>query len=232
MVEIRRTRDEKGTSAALAFLASKARHAMMRIVVFSAELLVDRRYGMTTRGIVRNELALRASADHADSNHYQAISLRGFREVVSAADVDPGTTAFVDLGAGRGRALILAAEHGFTDVLGVELDPELAEQARRNVGRWEERRAGRHPTPAQIEVRTDDAARIELPKGPMLLFLYNSFGPATLRTLLGRVVASYEADPRPVRLCYFNPVHADVAAHDPALSVAARGDGWLVYALG
>src|SRR5689334_21283292 len=40
---------------------------------------------------------------------------------------------FVDLGAGKGRALLMAGRLPYRRVVGIELDPELAQCARRNV---------------------------------------------------------------------------------------------------
>jgi SAM-dependent methyltransferase len=232
ILEARSAHGEHGASAALALILRKVGQAGRRLVVFAAEIIVDRRYGMTTRGIVRNEHTLRAKTRDGSANYYQAISLKGFRRVVDAAHVDPSTTTFVDLGAGRGRAVILAAHHGFRNVLGVELDPVLTEQARANLARWEARRGRSGLPPVRVEIHTGDAVHVELPRTPVLLFLYNSFGPAPLRILLERVIAAHEAGPRPMTLCYFNPVHADVVEEHPQLTVTARGDGWLVYSIG
>src|SRR5579863_10298253 len=41
--------------------------------------------------------------------------------------------AFIDLGAGMGRAVLLASEMPFREVIGVELNPTLARIARRNL---------------------------------------------------------------------------------------------------
>lgn len=46
-------------------------------------------------------------------------------------------TAFLDIGAGKGRAMLLAAEMPFRRVVGVELHPGLAATARENLAIWE-----------------------------------------------------------------------------------------------
>ncbi len=45
-------------------------------------------------------------------------------------------TAFVDIGAGKGRAMMLAAEMPFRRIVGVELHPQLAAAARQNLEIW------------------------------------------------------------------------------------------------
>jgi SAM-dependent methyltransferase len=89
-------------------------------------------------------------------------------------------TTFVDLGAGMGRAVLLASELGFKAVVGVELHPTLARIARKNVSSW--RAAGRVRAP--VHIVEGDAVEFALPAGPVLVFLFNPFGAAVLRRLL------------------------------------------------
>jgi predicted RNA methylase len=89
-------------------------------------------------------------------------------------------TTFVDLGAGMGRAVLLASELKSKAVVGVELHPTLAGIARRNVKIW--RAAGRERSPIQIVER--DAVEFALPSGPVVAFMFNPFGAAVMRRLL------------------------------------------------
>jgi SAM-dependent methyltransferase len=87
---------------------------------------------------------------------------------------------FVDLGAGMGRALLLAADFPFRAVVGVELNPTLARIGRRNMALW--RAAKRARAPMRMLCR--DAAEFKLPDGPCVVFLFNPFGAPVLRRLL------------------------------------------------
>jgi SAM-dependent methyltransferase len=89
-------------------------------------------------------------------------------------------TTFVDLGAGMGRAVLLASELGFQAVVGVELHPTLTRIARKNVGIW--RAAGRERS--RIRLIEGDAVECALPEGPVLVFLFNPFGAPVLLRLL------------------------------------------------
>ncbi len=89
-------------------------------------------------------------------------------------------TTLVDLGAGMGRAVLLASELGFKQVVGVELHPALARIARKNVSLW--RAVGREHGPTRMV--EGDAVEFALPEGPVLVFLFNPFGAAVLRRLL------------------------------------------------
>lgn len=109
-------------------------------------------------------------------------------------------TSFIDIGAGMGRAMLLAAEMPFRTVLGVELNPTLVRIARRNLTLW--RKAGR--ARASMRMMCGDAAEFELPDGPCLAFLFNPFG-ATVMRRLGRALARGFADrPGQLNIVYVN----------------------------
>jgi SAM-dependent methyltransferase len=107
---------------------------------------------------------------------------------------------FVDIGAGMGRAVLLASEMRFRDVIGVELHPTLARTARRNLRLW--RAAGRVRTPAHI--RCCDALEFGFGPGPTLLFLFNPFGGSVMRRLLKRVALEFANRPGELDLLYIN----------------------------
>jgi SAM-dependent methyltransferase len=79
---------------------------------------------------------------------------------------------FIDLGAGMGRALLLASELPFRRVIGVEVNSSLIPIARRNIDRWSANRGSLCP----VEILEEDARNFTLPPGPLLIFLYNPFG--------------------------------------------------------
>lgn len=127
--------------------------------------------------------------------------------------------SFLDLGAGMGRALLLAAEHPFRAVVGVELHPTLARIARRNLALW--RAMGRVEAPTRVCCR--DAATFPLPPGPCLVFLFNPFGAPVLRRLLRNWKNGLAGQAGPVDLLYVNDEHADLLAREPGFERLFRG---------
>src|SRR3954470_14532391 len=65
---------------------------------------------------------------------------------------------FVDIGCGRGRAVLMAAGRRISKSIGIEFDPLLAQQAEQNTRRLR----GAH---AKIEIRNQDAAQADLDEG-------------------------------------------------------------------
>jgi len=145
----------------------------------------DLEFGVRTSGLVAGRNLKSGHRADRHNTAYFGVAPSVFREMIvrwrrlkPAAPIDEFT--FVDLGAGMGRALLLAAEFPFRSVVGVELNPTLARIGRRNMALW--RKAGRARSP--MRMLCGDAAEFELPPGPCVVFLFNPFGAPVLRRVL------------------------------------------------
>jgi SAM-dependent methyltransferase len=120
--------------------------------------------------------------------------------------------AFVDIGAGKGRALLVASEMPFREVLGVELNPALAAIARRNINHWT--RTAPHLSPLRLVQA--DATTLELPHAPCLLFLFHPFEAPVLKRLLRNIESQFARSPGKLDLLYVNAECATVLDQHPA----------------
>ncbi len=136
----------------------------------------------------------------ADGVQYQGANPRLVRELLSCLPSIVRGATFVDYGCGKGRVLLMAAETGFTQLIGVDFAPELAAICEANL----RRRRGRAAC-AEVKVRVQDAAEFELPSGPLVVFLYNPFHGETLRRVVARLRQRAKADRQPVWILYANP---------------------------
>jgi SAM-dependent methyltransferase len=138
----------------------------------------DHRHGTRTGGSEKlTPLGVTGPAARFGRN-YQPIDPGVFRRALQAiqAEIVPGETTFVDLGCGKGRALILAAELPFREIIGVEIAPSLAEEARQNLARTGIQNA---------RVVRESADAFAFPPGPLAVYLFNPFvGPIFRRTML------------------------------------------------
>ena len=108
-------------------------------------------------------------------------------------------TAFVDIGAGKGRAMLLAGTMPFRRVLGVELHPKLASTAHNNLQKWQVRYGG-----PPMRVEQADALQLRMPAGPCLLFLFNPFDLVLMDRLLTRLTHAFRRRPGELDLLYVN----------------------------
>lgn len=114
----------------------------------------------------------------------------------------PKETAFVDMGCGKGKALLLACEYGFRRVVGVEFSAELCEIARTNLARYAQRSGFR----GAAQIVHGDVLEYAI-HDESVFFLYNPFNAVVLRALLANIGRSVRRLPRRVWLVYALPVH-------------------------
>lgn len=156
-------------------------------------------------------------AEHA--RPYEASDTTLLPHLLPRLGIRHGEYVFVDLGAGKGQAVFLAAEFPFKRVIGVELSPALHEMACRNCRTFRSRRqACRH-----IEMLHGDAADFAFPAEPLVIYLFNSFDEVVLTRVLHHLIASAREHPRDVLLIYHNPQHRDLIASSGAFERTRTG---------
>jgi SAM-dependent methyltransferase len=165
----------------------------------------DLEFGVRTSGLVAGRNLKSGHKADRHNTAYFGVAPSVFRDMIvrwrrlkPAAAIDEFT--FIDLGAGMGRALLLAAELPFRAVVGVELNPTLARIGRRNMALW--RAAGRAHAPMRMLRR--DAVEFALPAGPCVVFLFNPFGAPVLRRLLNAWIRSSAGREGQLDILYVN----------------------------
>ncbi len=126
---------------------------------------------------------------------------------------------FLDVGAGMGRAALLAAEYPFRAVVGIELHAALARIGRKNLALW--RAAGRAHAPMRMCCR--DAAEFSLPAGPCVAFLFNPFGAPVLRRMLRNWSAALARNAAPLDILYMNNEQESVLRRQPGFERIFHG---------
>ena len=111
-------------------------------------------------------------------------------------------TVFLDVGAGKGRAMLLASQYPFLRVAGVELNADLAAIAASNFDKWAN--DPRSEALAPLNLHCADATQHPLPPEPTLAYLFHPFEAKLLRRFLRHVLASVRVNPRPFDLIYVN----------------------------
>ena len=131
------------------------------------------------------------------------------RRAFAALRIDFSRFVFIDLGSGKGRTLLLAAEWPFLRVEGIEFASELHHIAKKNIKAFVARRLGCQ----RITALHIDAAEYRIPDAPCVFYLYNPFGEPVLARVLDNIEASFERDPRPMYFVYLNPKHRHIFEH-------------------
>jgi hypothetical protein len=154
---------------------------------------VERLFFVPTKGSVPLD-GLTIRGDHRGSGHaYKPSPSLVFKWALSAvAREDIPRMSFVDYGAGKGRVLLLAAQHPFTQVGGIEFAEELHDNAAMNIAQFPRSRMKCR----NVECILDDVANITPIAGEAVHYFFNPFGPEIFAGVLTGIVASYHAKPR------------------------------------
>jgi len=126
----------------------------------------DAKYGIETGSSVDLDGLTIRHDSRRFGERYQASDPRVLRDSMQFMRRDPRDYRFVDLGCGKGRMLIVAAELGFKSCVGVEFADELARAARHNVAASGFK---------SITVIHGDAGAYAFKDEPFVLYMFNPF---------------------------------------------------------
>lgn len=167
----------------------------------------DCRYGVDTAGYIATQCLTVIGPNRLHTAGYAPIHNihYDFGHYLSFLAINYEESTFVDLGSGKGRAVLIASLLPFFRVVGVEFSGDLVAIARENVRRF--------PHAAQrcgsIELLHLDAVDYVFPDTPLVLYLWNPFDRSVMERVVANLAASYRRNPgRRMVVMYFSPVLA------------------------
>ncbi|WP_141701201.1 hypothetical protein [Methyloceanibacter methanicus] len=110
-----------------------------------------------------------ASPNRAFGHDYRPIPCKVFDWALDQIPEDFSEFTFVDYGAGKGRAMLLAAEHPFAAVAGVEFAAELHDNAQMNIAQYPRS----NMRCRNVECVLEDAVQVGPPEGASVHFFFN-----------------------------------------------------------
>jgi predicted RNA methylase len=162
----------------------------------------DRKYGLDTAEIIYPSALGIAAGDAEQCIEYEPCTPEILAGALSNLSIQFQEYVFVDLGSGKGVALLSASLFPFKHIVGIEWSKRVARIARENVRKFT------HPQQAcrSIEVLDGDATAYELPPDPLVIFMFNPFKEPLVRRFADNLSRSLEQCPRHVVIVYYNPV--------------------------
>jgi SAM-dependent methyltransferase len=157
---------------------------------------------------------------------YQPTEPSLFHEMLKALKIDFREFTFIDLGSGKGRALLMAADYPFRRIVGVELLPELNRVAQENLSQYK----SDSQQCFAIESILGDARKFTFPPEPTVLYLFNPLPEEGLVQVIANLDRSLREEPRPLYVLYHNPLLDHVLAKCSGLGKHSGTLQFCVYA--
>jgi SAM-dependent methyltransferase len=128
---------------------------------------------------------------------YQPVNVEVMRIGFESLPLETRSFPFIDIGCGKGRALIMAHEAGFRRLIGVDFSSELLAVAKKNLAKCK----------MQADLLHSDAEEFQFPDEPCVVYFYNPFG----EELMGRIARRI---PPSSYLIYANPKYRSTVFGD------------------
>ena len=129
---------------------------------------------------------------------------------------------FIDLGSGKGRAVLQAALHyPFRTAYGVELSELLHEIAEGNL-----QRIRRRLRCQDVRLVRSDVLHFYIPTDVTVVFLNNPFQGQVFATVVDRLLDSIDSNPRTLRIVYGNPVEEATLLRTGRAQLVRQLRGW------
>jgi SAM-dependent methyltransferase len=140
----------------------------------------DRRYGVETSKSVY--VTATNSPNYLHGCGYQASDEATIRWCIENCGMPPLETTFVDVGCGKGRALIIAAMYPFKRIIGIEYAPDLAKACRKNIKTLH--------LAERCEIVESDAAECKFPNGKLFVYICNPFNQVVFDRVLRNLAST------------------------------------------
>lgn len=140
-------------------------------------------------------------------------------QILDALPLEPNKFVFVDMGSGKGRALLVASEFPFRKIVGIELSRQLHRIAEDNVERY----APGSQQCSMFHLRCMNALDYVYEDDPVVLFLFDPFGRDILEKVIRNLEASLRSHPREAYVAYVYPQYDDLLQRSPMFREIRKG---------
>ena len=167
------------------------------------EIKGEHKYGINTTGADELQKLDELGIDTTHATIYMPVSFLLMEEIFQQLPSTP-RNHFLDIGCGKGRALCMAAHHGFKQVTGLDFSKDLCETAKENLSLTQKK------FPAlETKVINNDAFYYDIPGNVDCIFMFNPFDEIVMSAVVNNIFESLQDNPRRLYIIYVNPLHKD-----------------------
>jgi hypothetical protein len=164
------------------------------------------------------------SPNYAYGQQYAPVNESLFRDAMNQLVIDHSRFTFIDLGSGKGKALLLASAFPFRKIIGVEFSSDLHRVALKNL------EACTTPLSCRDIVSIhQDATTFVFPNDPLVILIFNPFIGKTMDEVLDNIESSARAVPREIFVIYMKPIMADAFRRRPVLQEIHTHEHYIIF---
>jgi SAM-dependent methyltransferase len=169
--------------------------------IIRQEVKGEQKYGIDTTGAddLQHLEEVGISTQHATL--YMPVSYDLLEQVFGKVNLSD-CRHFLDIGCGKGRALCMAAHHGFKRVTGIDFSAKLCRGAEANL-----RLVQQDVPDLAVEIIQEDAFDFAIPPDVDCVFLFNPFDGVIMHAVVENILQSLRLHPRRLLVIYVNPQH-------------------------
>ncbi len=171
----------------------------LALFLIQHEIRGEKKYNInTTRPTELKDLTIK-NGDILQSSRYEAANYFILENLLSKVITLTDPTGFVDLGCGKGRAMVVAAHFGFDNIKGIDFAEEVCAEAKYNMEALKKK--------LSFESSVICANVLDYPIQPedTVFFMFNPFTEDTITGFLDKLEDSLLHHPRDVYFLYISP---------------------------
>ncbi|GAB4224839.1 MAG: hypothetical protein Kow0049_01340 [Stanieria sp.] len=169
-----------------------------RLVGLYFDKKFDRKYNVDTCGSIHLHQLTVKRKNIESCSIYDPIPAKTLRNLFRYLPKNLSEYNFIDFGSGKGRAILVAAEYPFRQIIGVEFAQELDEVTWQNIHNYS------NPKQKCFDLSSMcmDAVEFEIPQGKCIFFFFVPFGADIFSEVLKNIHKSYTQHPREMLILY------------------------------
>lgn len=179
----------------------------------------DEGYGVDTKGIIDPEDLDISENKKKHVIQYQGTSTYTLGLALYEMKINYSDYVFIDIGSGKGRALFMAAQFPFKQIIGVELSNNLHEVCKKNIYSVKEQKL----KCKNILSVCQDAENFCFPEVPLILYFFQPFKYESFSKILSNIRLSLIKRPRHIIILYYHPGFQNMIGEPEFLTKARFG---------
>ena len=182
-----------------------------RWMIFLIRLLIseikgrcwDKLHNVSTAGLVNMKKQKIYHKNKNSSYFFESTGVSVFPDIMKHLNIDYRQFHFLDIGAGKGRTMLMALEFPFKKITGIELSEDFVEITKQNLSTFKniEQKC------FELECIARDALEYTFPNNNLVIYFFNPFNSEILEQLIRKIISTLKKSDKECYLVYLYPRH-------------------------